>query len=404
MTLSASNPPTGEGKLYDTVKFMVSKDDKVRAFEAEKRKLATASKVFNNMFKNPSTLNFIAIKDFSPRAFKIMLKHVYQKPYSLDDWELALEVFCVAEKYKIFSLQEECEDFFSRTPIDTSNAVEIYKLASRYNVQKVQASCEEMFGNNSNILLTPDFEHIEMDVVKKIMRHKTQLEATQMLALINWGSNECRRRCIAEDRKNIEKCVIGVCGNTLAISVSKVIEKLFSAKKKSEINGTNTEQKSLNRAALISLSNSVGGTIMDSFSTDIICEVKISVLNGILEFTGMELHLKKKISEEILLEIFYSTESTSKDLSIPDTKVDGTIDERKKVVFPKGLIVKSGQFGNITVRIEDLPMGQCLQNSKVQQEFTEKGIHFRLELKSNKSSSMQLGPFFIERLFYKSLS
>lgn len=354
--MSATDLRVAKGGLPDMVKFVVvSQDGTQRTYEAEKRKLASSSVVFRDMFGGPSSpveTNIIVIKNFSPRAFKVMLKHVYQKQYSLDDWNLSLEVFRVAEKYRLLSLQEECEDYFSRTPIQSSNALEVYKYASKYNIQRLLVICEEVFENDSGILLAPGFIHAEKDTVKKIIQHKTQLLPLQMLSLINWGRFECHRRGISVNGENIEKCVIGVCGTSLAISISKFIEKLKPVKKEGDIKKT-VERKAENHDVLISLTDSVGGTILDSFNVDIICEVKISVFNCILEFTGLELRLKS-YSGESSLEVFYSAENMSEGISIPDTKVDDAISERKEITFAKGLIVKSRQFANITVRIEDV--------------------------------------------------
>lgn len=390
---------------------VVPKDGETHIYEAQKRKLASASHLFRAIFeKLPNTeRSVITVTDFSPRAFKVMLRHVFGRPYSLDDWKLSLEVFGIAEKYQILSLQQECEEFFANTAVTPSNALEMFEVASKYEIHKVQLACEEVFAKDIDIILKPGFRCADKDLVKKIVGYKAHLPPKHLLALINWGMYECRRRKLPVTCANVENCVLGVCGSSLSCRVSAAMAKLntVKAKKKSGYIYTPVEKDCSRQcgAVWIGLRDSASGTLLSSFDVDVICELKISVLKGTLEFTGIKVHLKPPgFPGENPLAIFYFTENAAEGTGVSDVRFNDFRGESEQIMFSQSLIVKSGQYANITVGIEDLQSSRCLENLSGREEIIDKAndVHFTLTFGSNQApSSTGPGPFFVEKLYYK---
>lgn len=314
-----------------------------------------------------------------------------------------MEIFRVAEKYQIESLQKECEKIFAKSAITCSNALEIYQEASKYGARKVQLTCEETFENDTDIMLQRSFKYAHRSIVKKVLRKKTRLELKYFYGLIDWAKHECLRSHVEVTIANVRSCILSICGSQFALYMSQVIGNLIAMNGECYIDIKKSFPKD-DEAVPIRLRESVcERTLLCSFDFDVICELKISVLKGTLEFTGITFRLNPSTSPwENRLDAFYITENMTEGTNVFNVRSDYVAGENGNIMFNEGLVVKSGQFAKIHIGIEDLQIYRCLENVSPQKEVIYNDVHFILELSSNHIHRYtDTGPFFIERLLFR---
>ena len=123
------------GSDYSDASLVVG--DKI--FSVHKLVLKSKSDVFKAMFTNDMSeaeTGIVKIDDIDAEVIEEMLNYIYTgKTEKMS--ELSQELFQVANKYAIFDLREECEEYFA-FDLNFENAVEILDLASVYEFESLR--------------------------------------------------------------------------------------------------------------------------------------------------------------------------------------------------------------------------------------------------------------------------
>ncbi|XP_071037311.1 uncharacterized protein [Parasteatoda tepidariorum] len=132
-----------------------------QVIEAHKNVLAARSPVFAVMFDHGMTETQMGIVDFVDTDIHILnlfLQFLYTDTVDEMDYEVAMNLLMVAEKYQVLSLKEKC-CMFLKTEMSIENVCDILSLANAVNYEYLKsASVDFIIGIPGNVLQSPKWE------------------------------------------------------------------------------------------------------------------------------------------------------------------------------------------------------------------------------------------------------
>ncbi|XP_063709292.1 BTB/POZ domain-containing protein 6-like [Culicoides brevitarsis] len=152
--------------------FPEEEDPEKGIIKAHKLILAFASPVFHSMFFTFGNErdNKIEIPDCSAESFALFLKYVYLHELTLVSIYDATEVYKIAHKYEVLSLQKLCEEYIveAMTPNEACSAMRFAKFIENEEIKK---KSEQMIVENTvEVLNSQDFLETNVETVEFIVK------------------------------------------------------------------------------------------------------------------------------------------------------------------------------------------------------------------------------------------
>jgi hypothetical protein len=170
--------------------------------KACKSLLAKYSSVFLAMFygqlaeKNDT----IKLQDDDPAAFGVLLKYVYSGMLIVESFEVVLNCFCLANKYLMSKLVDDCECYILENYSHVKYILQIYEYFKIYNSKSVEKSLELCRTNAEEIFQTDSHLDVSIETLIDIYNEQTLL-ITNEIVLVNALAkykNESEKRDIAD--------------------------------------------------------------------------------------------------------------------------------------------------------------------------------------------------------------
>ncbi|KAI1712988.1 BTB/POZ domain-containing protein [Ditylenchus destructor] len=121
-----------------------------KSFPTHKCILSHWSEVFHNMFSLPleeSKNGIVEIEDFSADSVNAMLEYMYTGGVQykvMVNGNLVMELLALADKYAIFPLKDQCEDFMV-SRLTTENFLQAAIFGNRFSAAKLKKACANRF-------------------------------------------------------------------------------------------------------------------------------------------------------------------------------------------------------------------------------------------------------------------
>eukprot|EP00808_Paulinella_micropora_P001266 g80071.t1 len=198
-------------QLADVI-FLVGADK--LAFYGHKILLAARSKVFESMFfsgfcEARAQCVEIAVPDVHPRAFGVLLQHLYTDTETLS-YDVVLYVLYAAKKYQVGSLVEACFSFMERK-LTAENACIILESAP-YLLDTWTYAMEFIEKNASEVLGSEAFLRLSAPSLKRLVQ-SDNLGVSEIQiweSCLQWARKECTRRGLKLSPPNLRLVLVPV--------------------------------------------------------------------------------------------------------------------------------------------------------------------------------------------------
>ncbi|XP_043479770.1 speckle-type POZ protein B-like [Leptopilina heterotoma] len=173
LTTIEEEPPVKRRKCNDPMENMKSllgnenfKDVRFKVedkeFTAHKAILAIRSPVFAAMFNSKMSeelTSIVQIKDIKPTIFQQMLNFIYNVEIKDLD-EVALDLFCVAEKYQLEELKTNCINSLCKN-LSAKTVFDTLEMADLYSLPEVRSECLKLLITEWNVISeTKEFKNL----------------------------------------------------------------------------------------------------------------------------------------------------------------------------------------------------------------------------------------------------
>ncbi|GIY10314.1 BTB and MATH domain-containing protein 42 [Caerostris extrusa] len=145
-------------------------------FPAHKVILAARSPVFARMFTNDmleKQNGIVHIKDVDVASLNMMLVYMYSAKITILNYDCAVKLYSVADKYEVISLKEQCSSFL-KCDLSSNNACDILVLADMHGDISLKEFVKDFICAHSSIILEmPEWKNLidsRTDLVSEVLR------------------------------------------------------------------------------------------------------------------------------------------------------------------------------------------------------------------------------------------
>ncbi|CAL1285559.1 unnamed protein product [Larinioides sclopetarius] len=130
--------------LFSDLTVVVVEDE----FRVHKSILSARSEIFREMFESKKDLDKIVIDGLSKKAASQMLFFIYTGHTEELTIETAVELFVVADKYKLNLLKNSCSDMMVQN-LNLNNAIEFLSLSNKHYDENLQSASVDFIVANT---------------------------------------------------------------------------------------------------------------------------------------------------------------------------------------------------------------------------------------------------------------
>lgn len=178
---------------------------------AHKYVLATSSPVFDKMFNGELRENGpnVQLCDTDEESFALFLRFLYTDDCQLttDIVDTVGSVLYLAEKYLILTLAKKCSTILEES-ILVENVFIILEKAILFHKNHLEQKCWQLIDEKTSTAIASDsFVHIEKATLEQLVKRKVlNIEEIALFkAVVNWSQEECSRKNIEVNAKNMRE-------------------------------------------------------------------------------------------------------------------------------------------------------------------------------------------------------
>lgn len=189
-----STPEERLASLYQTSKFTdltITFPGHEETMKAHRLILAMSSPVFEVMLFCPlAEKENLSLPDDPPESFSLLLKYLYCGSTEFSSIKLAVQVYCLANKYQMDALTKVCSEFLQRE-LNPDNFPEVYDTAVLHEDVDLLNKCIMIVRLSASAAFSsPHFGQLSRTALRQILQQDFYIinESNVYKAIVSWGA------------------------------------------------------------------------------------------------------------------------------------------------------------------------------------------------------------------------
>ncbi|XP_037790818.1 kelch-like protein 3 [Penaeus monodon] len=165
-----------------------------RTIKVHRLVLAMSSPVLETLLEGPLENNNVLVRpEDPPEAFEWLMDHIYQDKSQLPEVSVAVQVYQLASKYQMDSLDQMCSKFLLEK-VNVENFPFVYNTAVFLQDTKLLEKCSLVLAPSSDqIMSSQDIGVMSAGALTELLKHPSLSVSSETLvykALITWGRSK----------------------------------------------------------------------------------------------------------------------------------------------------------------------------------------------------------------------